>query len=362
MSTLSKYKLTKQKLSTCLDQIKNSPRFKKYGLPLIAAWIAYLLTLIPVSENLEHCKNCSPLIASGNQKLVIYNIENTNGTLLEYVAEPNEKVSIHFDKASLNEESLNLLSQFMPGIPKTSQPIDFRPLQNKDSKIFIKVMLRSSAETPNVLYLTRELTPNIIQPDFKIKADGLELTIEIAQIKSIENEVKGDESYLIIGNWHSKLTGIQLKINPVSNTEIAFRFDLPGWNPDRPFESFFIPSTNNENIGKIAAQGIGTILETNGNMANENLICTAPEDEKILWWNRDAFKRGACPVGEKFSPLKVSAFKIGKEDIQIMAEGNAWAIIKGELTNNVITLIKKYVENNPVLKQIFDKTKSIVGL
>ncbi len=345
-----------------LAKLKNSPRLKKIGLPLLAAWVAYILTLIPVSENLERCKNCSPIRTSDKQKLLIYNISSTNGILLEYVADPKQIVSIHFDKAKLDDSTINLLGSFIPDIPKTPQAIDFRPIKNEASKIFVKIMLRSPATTPNALYIFRELTPNKLQPDFKIKADGLELAIEIAQISSDENSATDDKSYLTIGNWHTKLAGIQLRVNPAKNTDIAFRFDIDGWNTEKPFEAFYIPDSNHHSLGEIPAQGLATIATQDENQLIDNLLCAAPKNEAVLWRGSKKFRNGTCPESDVVLPLKLTAFKIGKEGIQLFASGHAWAKINGELTNNVITFAKKYIENNPVLKLLFDKAKKVIEL
>lgn len=360
MSTPSRQNQAKRIVSSAVTKLIDSPWLKKIGLPLLFAWVYYLLTLVPVSQNLMKCGNCSPLKTSGNQKLWLNNIigGKANETLFEYIGEPGQAITIHFDKARLDGNTVNLLGHFLPNIPKNPQPIDFRTIQNKNSKLFIKVILHKPTVTPNALYFSRELTPNKTQPDFKMKAEALELAIEVAQISSNQNTAANDKADLAIGNWHHKLSGIQVTILPEHSTDIAFRFDLAGWEPNKPFESFFIPGINNETHGEITAQGLGTLAATEGNPTIDNLLCAAPTGEKILWLGSNNFRTGDCPAGEPLTPLKLTAFKIGKETVEFSVSGHAWAKINGELTSNFITL----VENNPVLKQILGKVKQLFGL
>ena len=358
----SKPKPDRKTLSWLLNWLRSSPGAKKFGLPLLAAFVAYYLSLIPVSEDIQNCKICSPVISSGNNKLAIYNIENEGGTLFEFAAEPNQMVNIHFDKARLEDATVNILSQFIPDTPRAPQAIDFRPIQNKAAKIFVRVRLKSPAASPNVLYFSRELTPGSVQPDFKIKAENLDLAVEIAQIGDSEKAITEDKSFLIIGAWHHKLAGIQLAVIPEHEAEIAFRFDLPEWNPDKAFEAFFIPPSDGRNVGEISAGGIGIITARENERTVDTLLCAAPKPEAILWRQGRNFRYGACPLGGKFRGIKLSVFKIGKEDLQLSASGPAWVKINGELTFHVIALLKKHIENNPVLKQLAEMAKKSIGL
>lgn len=351
------YKQAKQTASKLYIFFKNNPFFNKTALPLMTAWFAYILTLIPVSENIEYCKNCATLQTSGNQKLVVYNLTGKEETLFEFIAEPKQSANIHFDKAALDEQTTGLLNQFVPNVPKTAQAIDFIPVQNQESKIFIKVKIRSKPATSNALYFLRDSASDQSQPDFKIKAVGVNLAIEIAQINSNGNNITADKSELKIGNWHTKLTGIQFTVIPQDNTNVAFRFNLPDWNPDYLFEAFAIPAVYDKTSGEMAAQGLGVISETEENQKNVSLLCSAPKDNAILLRKSNEFRNGSCLADNNSSLLALRGFKIGKESVQMTASGHAWAKINGDLTNNVIT----YIEKNPFLKQLVEKFKALIG-
>lgn len=336
-----------------INQLKNTPWLKKFALPLLLAWIYYLLTLVPVSQRLENCATCAPVQTSINQKLRIGNIvsDRDNGTLFEYIGDPNQSVQIHFDKARLDDNTAKLLKHFLPDTPTNPQPVNFNTIQNKDSKTFIKVILRKPTVMPNALYLSPDLMPNKTQPDFKIMAEGLALAIEIVQLKNPDNNSVDDKSGLVIGNWHYKLAGIPVTIIPENGTNIIFRFSLAEWNPKKPFEPFFIPGFNNNgNSGVISAQAVGTVATVEGDQAIDDLLCAAPKSEKILWLGSGNFRKGACPEAGKRTSLKLTAFNIGKETVQISAVGHAWAQINGELTYDLYTFLKHILEN---IKQLF---------
>ena len=205
----SKKNQPKWSATEIINQLKNTPWLKKIALPLLLAWIYYLLTLVPVSQRLENCETCSPVKTSINQKLRIGNIvsDGDNETLFEYIGDPNQSVQIHFDKARLDDNTAKLLKHFLPDTPTNSQPVNFNTIQNKDSKTFIKVILKKPTVMPNALYLSPDLMPNKTQPDFKIMAEGLALAIEIVQVKNPDNHSADDKSGLVIGNWHYKLAG-----------------------------------------------------------------------------------------------------------------------------------------------------------
>jgi hypothetical protein len=344
----SKKNQPKWSATEIINQLKNTPWLKKIALPLLLAWMYYLLTLVPVSQRLENCATCSPLKTSINQKLRLGNIISgrDNEILFEYIGDPKQAVQIHFDKARLDDNTARLLKHFLPDTPTNPQPVNFNTIQNKDSKTFIKVILRTPTVVPNALYLSPDLISNKTQPDFKLMADGLAVAIEIVQVKTTENNGSDDKNSLVIGNWHYKLAGIPVTIIPENGTNIVFRFSLAEWGPEKPFEPFFIPGfNNNENSGVISAQSVGTVATVEGNQTIDDLLCAAPTSEKILWLGSRNFRKGTCPEAEKRISLKLTAFNIAKETVQISAAGHAWAKINGELARDLYTYLKHLLEN-----------------
>ena len=285
----------------------------------------------------------APLKTAINQKLWLGSIISgrDNETLFEYIGNPNQSIQVHFDKARLDDNTANLLKHFLPDTPTSTQPINFNTIQNKDSKTFIKITLRKPPVMPNALYLSPDLIPNKTQPDFKLMATGLAIAIEIAQVKITENNDSADKNSLAIGNWHYKLAGIPVTIIPENNTNIVFRFSLTEWNPEKPFEPFYI---NNESSGVTTAQAVGTIATVDKQQSIEDLLCTTPKSEKILWLGSRSFGKGACPKVEKSTALKLTVFSIGKETVQISATGHAWVKINGELTRDLYTYLKHILE------------------
>ncbi len=340
----SKKNQPKWSATEIINQLKNTSWLKKFALPLMLACIYYLLTLIPVSQRLDNCATCSPLKTSINQKLWLGNIvsDGDNKTLFEYIGDPKQSIQVHFDKARLDDNTVNLLKHFLPDTPTSPQPINFNTIQNKDSKTFIKIILRKPTVMPNALYLSPDLIPNKTQPDFKLMADGLAIAIEIVQVKTTENNDSDDKNSLVIGNWHYKLAGIPVTIIPENNTNIVFRFSLTEWNPEKPFEPFYI---NNENSGVITAQAVGKIATVDEQQTIDDLLCAAPKSEKILWLGSRNFRKGTCPETEKRTSLKLTAFTIGKETVQISATGHAWTKINGELIRDLYTYLKHILEN-----------------
>ena len=183
--------------------------------------------------------------------------------------------------ARLDDNTANLLKHFLPDTLASTQPINFNTIQNKDSKTFIKITLRKPTVMPNALYLSPDLIPNKTQPDFKLMATGLAIAIEISQVKTTENNDSADKNSLAIGNWHYKLAGIPVTIIPENNTNIVFRLSLTEWNPEKPFEPFYI---NNESSGVITAQAVGTIATVDKQQSIEDLLCATPKAKRYSGW------------------------------------------------------------------------------
>jgi hypothetical protein len=313
------------------------------------ALIHYQLAHLLVSLNVASCEKCTPLKTLPHQMLLISDIAGSKSDPMHPVFTGAHKhiVNIHFNKARLDDKLIANLQRFQSDVPVTSQPVDVNTANAKNNKILIKIYLRNLSIPQNKLYFARELSPDNTQPDFKMKTEGLEPAIEISQMNIDENNSMTIANELKIGDWRYKLAGIPITLLPEDGTDIIFRFLSTDWGAEQVFEPFFFTDTeNSENGAAISALAAGVTDMTDGEQVFNSLLCGAPASGTVLLTRTTNLSQKGCPNPKKLEPLNLSAFRVGKDYVQISATGNAWVQINGEpITIDLIALIK----DNPYL-------------
>ncbi len=304
---------------------------------IVMAWTHYQLAhlLVSVKINTVECKECNPVQASAQQTLLIGNvIENSSDSGYPvFIWGPIQSGTIHFNKARLDDRLLANLRHFQSNIPTTSQPADFEVSGDKNSSVVIKLYFRHFSTPINKLYLSREASSENIPAEFKIRAEGLEPAIEISQMALDDNGSIHAANILKIGEWRYALSGIPITLLPETGTDTIFRF-------------FSTDNTIAGNDTVISALSVGVTASNDDTQTFDSLFCGATESSKVLLNVAAKLAQQGCPGAEQLAPLKLSAFAVDKDHLQISASGNAWALSKGEpITKDIIALIKE----NPYL-------------
>lgn len=304
---------------------------------LVLAWTHYQLAhlLVSVKINSVECKDCNPVQAPPQQTLLISNIigNSLDSDAPVFVWGPIQSGNIHFNKARLDDRLLANLQHFQSNIPITAQPVDFNVSGDKKSAVVIKLYFRHFSMPINKLYLSREASSENIPAEFKIRAEGLEPAIEISQMVLDDNGSIHAANILKIGEWRYALSGIPITLLPETGTNTIFRF-------------FSTDNTIARNDTVISALSVGVTASNDDTQIFDSLFCGATESGKVLLNVAAKLAQQGCPGAEQLAPLKLSAFAVDKDHLQISASGSAWALKKGEpITKDIIALIKE----NPYL-------------
>lgn len=311
---------------------------------LVLAWVHYQLAhlLISVKINNGQCQDCNLVKALPQQTLMMSHIIDDKIKPLRpvFMWGPIQGGIVHFNKARLDDTLLANLQRFQPDIPTAPQPVDFNVTSDQNSKVYIKIYFRKY-DPLNKLFFVRESSSENLQTEFKMRAEGLGLAVEISQLSLTDSGSMNAANILKIGGWRYKLAGMPITLLPENGTDSIFRF-------------FSAESATPDNNKIITALTVGATEFSGDIQTFDTLLCGAPESGKVLLTFATKLVHEGCPNTKQIAPLKLTGLAIDKDYVQISASGNAWVLSKGEPVSKDINVLIKENPYLAALLAIFD--------
>jgi len=322
---------------------------------LAGAALHYQFAHAIVSVNLENCQQCHEpdefhvLKTQRDQALVLQGIKGQAGRpLMSHTGQLGEMVSVYVQRGRLDDTTRSHLLAFLPKVPGALAPISLiTRTPSARSKTFINISLHEPPESKNALRFFPALSPGYEQPDFKLAAEGLSLSIEIGQVADGEAGTRNADYELGVGDWRERLAGIPVTFLVEPGASVEFRFASAPWEADGLFKPFdFHASSQQEGeTGFIAASSAG-IQSLNSEAREFDRFVCGTAQAKLFLAGAARLALGECPLDQSLAPLIFSDLKVGNEHVQISAAGTAWAQHHGDA---VTVDLVAWLKSNPYL-------------
>jgi len=308
-----------------------------------AAFAQYKLANVPLPVNLETTEKFSPAIVRlGQEELIIEGplVNSTEGLLFSHDGGPNEIVDVSFERARLDEQTLQMFESLGLRPPATPAGIDYRAQEAKQPSsggepCRTRVELRAAAEMPAELHLFQLGTAGLNRyRHLEMTAKGAELTSYLLTESPGDTDVgPGCQKLLRVGDWNQSLSTIEVAAIVADKT--ALRFTFKPLTPDSALWG-----------------GDGAGLEPIDLGAPK----LSPNDPPPFRARAVSIRRLGDPTAvpspllsaqstSDGPPLTIYGLRIGSDQLQLSIAGKGWAKIDGE---DVTVDLLDRVQKNPI--------------
>ena len=323
-------------------------RLARAGLGLlvlaVAAFAQYKLANVPRPVNLDTTGKFSPAtIRLGREELVIEGpvVHSSSGMLLSHDGRHNETVDARFDRARLDDQTIQLFESFGLRPPSTPVKIDYRPDEPKspftsDEPCRTRVELLAS-QMPAEIHIFQLGDPGLNHyRHLEIRTRGAELVSNLITMSPDDSDGPGCQYLLRVGDWSEPVTktlltaivaessDLRLYFRPLkahstpwADTGGVLRLDLGGaqkLNPDDPppFQARAV------SIRSLGGGNSGSVLPA--------LISARSTNDGPL--------------------LAIDDLRIDSDQVQLGIAGKGWVMINGEPAT--VNFLRR-VQENPIL-------------
>jgi hypothetical protein len=323
-------------------------RLARAGLGLLvlaaAVLVQYKLANIPQPVNLDTTEKFSPAkVRLGQEKLIIEGpvVNSSEGVLFSHNGKPNEIVNATFDRARLDEETIEIFRESGLSPPSITARIDYRAENPTtapvgDESCRTQVELRATPKMPDEIHLFQLDAPglnNYRQLEMTIR--GAELTSQLVTGSPSGSYLEpGCQKELKVGDWNKSIANDVTTI-AAENSALRFRFlplktDSPLWGDA---EGFFEPFD----------LGAPQIESTAPSSFQARAVSISPLGDGNKLSSKPALLSAQSVDGGPL--LTISGLKIGSDQLLISVAGKGWVQIDGE--DATVNLLNR-IEENPI--------------
>ena len=312
----------------------------------VAVILQYKLANVPRPVNLESTGRFSPAtIKLGQEELVIEGpVSNSlEGMLFSHDGARNEIVDASFERARLDEGTIELFRSLGLTPPSTPVRLDYRVQEpskpaTADESCRTRVELRTFSRMPSEIHLF-QLGDAGQDHDrhLEIETVGGQLTSHLFTQSPPNNSdlAPGCQKLLRVGNWNQSLTTVEVAAiaDEGSRLQLSFKSLRSGsslWGgPEGFFEPFDLGAQqlNPTDLPPLQARGVS--IRPLGN------------NKAVALMNAESARDGTL--------LTVSGLKIGSNQIRISVAGKGWVKTNGE--DETVNVLRR-IEENKVLSGI----------
>jgi hypothetical protein len=329
-------------LMTALSQ----QRIARAGLGLlvlaVAAIVQYKLAYIPQPVNLDTTGKFSPAtIKRGQENLIIEgpSVNSSEGVLFSHDGKPNEIVNVTFERARLDEQTIEMFGDGESRPPAITAEIVYRtdeptPPPIGEESCRTQVELRAASKMPDEIQLFQLGDPGLERyRHLEMRTKGTELTSQlvISSPGGSYNE-PGCQKQLKVGDWKKSIASDVTTI-VAENSNLRFRFqplttNASLWDgPDGLFEPFDLgaPQVNPTDPPSFQARAVSI-----RSLSSVNTPSTSPA---LL----------SARSMDDGPPLTISGLKIGSDQLQLSVAGKGWVQVDGEdVTLNLLDRVQEH--------------------
>lgn len=323
-------------------------RLARAGLGLLvlaaAVIVQYKLANIPQPVNLDTTEKFSPAkVRLGQQKLIIEGpvVNSSEGVLFSHNGKPDEIVNVDFDRARLDEQTIEMFREGGLSPPSITARIVYRAENPTtppvgDESCRTRVEMRAIPKLPDEIHLFQLDAPglnNYRQLEMTIR--GAELTTQLISGSPSGSYLEpGCQKELKVGDWNKSIAN-DITTIAAENSALRFRFlplkegsalwgDAEGF-----FEPFDLGAPQVESTAlpsfQARAVSINPLGDGNKSSATPALLSARSVDGGPL--------------------LTISGLKVGSDQILVSVAGKGWVQIDGE--DETVNLLNR-IEENPI--------------
>jgi len=304
-----------------------------------AAFAQFKLANVPEPVNLETTGKFSPAtIRLGQEELIIEGplVNSPEGMLFSHDGSLNEIVDVSFERARLDQQTVEKFESLGLSPPSTPSKIDYRAEDSMRAHIGIepcrtRVELRAPLKMPEEIHLFQLGDPGLNHyRQLEMRVTGAELTSHVV-IESPSGAYlePGCQKVLKVGDWN-RSSSIDVTTIVAENSDLRFSFKpiTPNSALWKDTEGFFTPFELGQSLPTdpqrflVSAVSIKTLGDSSSPLTRLILSARRPIDGSLL---------------------TVNGLKIGSDQLQLIVSGTGFVKIDGEdVTVDLFKRVQKY--------------------